>query len=267
MNIINFPAQDGVSKYIVLDLETRDDARLYHRYRTTDPRPAPCRWPFRRVVSASVMAVTVEHGIWQVDEFRSWAAPDDREVVRKLFSWMLERPEHRLATWGGASEDIPVLKTASMEAGTPLPRQLRHLERDRTGWLHNDLALTLKGGAGPFVHQSELAARLELPSKMAGSAGQVPYLFDKGRFEAVAWISECDVLLTALLLAAHLASLGQVISVTAAHYVTMRFVRERREFACYHRELGNYLSAASRQLMETSSAGWKLLEVRWVGAA
>lgn len=250
MKIINFPAQDGVAKYIVLDLETRDDARLYHRYRTSDPRPAPCRWPFRRVVSASVMAVTVDHGIWEVDDFRSWAGPDDGEVVRNLFTWMVERPAHRLVSYAGASEDIPVLKTASMEFGTPLPRQLRHLERDRAGWLHIDLALTLKGGAGPFVHQSELAARLELPAKIAGSAGQVPHLFQERRFEAVAWISECDVLLTSLLLAAHLASLGEVISATAAQYVTMRFIRERRESACYHRELGNYLSRAARQMME-----------------
>jgi hypothetical protein len=196
------------------------------------------------------MEVTVEHGIWQVDEFRSWAGPDDSEVVRKLFGWMVERPGHRLVTYAGASEDVPVLKTASMEFGTPLPRQLRHLERDRAGWLHTDLALALKGGAGPFVHQSELAARLGLPAKMAGSAGQVPHLFGQGRFDAVAWISECDVVLTSLLLAAHLASLGQVISAAAAHYVTMRYVRERRELACYHRELGNYLSKVARQMME-----------------
>jgi len=250
MKIIAFPGQEGVAKYIVLDLETRNDSLLYQRYRTRDPRPAPSRWPFRRVVSASVMAVTVANGIWEVDEFRSWAGPDDSTVVRNLFTWMIERPEHRLVTYAGASEDIPVLKTASMEFGTPLPRQLRHLERDRAGWIHTDLALTLKGGAGPYVHQSELAVRLGLPAKMAGSAGQVPYLCDEGRFEAVSWISECDVLLTSLLLAGHLASLGQIISAIAAQYVTMRFVRERREFACYHRELGNYLSRAERQMLD-----------------
>jgi hypothetical protein len=250
MNIINFPATDVVAKYIILDLETRDDAQLYHRYRTRDPRPAPCRWPFRRVVSASVMAVTVQDGIWEVDAFQSWAGPDDRKVVEELFSWMIERNSHRLCTYGGASEDLGVLKAAAMEFGIRLPKQLRHLERDGGGWLHLDLALTLKAGSGQFVHQSELAARLNLPSKMAGSAGQVPHLATEGRFEAVCWISECDVLLTSMLLARHLASLGQIISATAAEYVTMRFVRERREFACYHRELGNYLSRADRQMLD-----------------
>ncbi|HEX8533836.1 MAG TPA: hypothetical protein VF662_06680 [Allosphingosinicella sp.] len=255
MNILNFPAQDGVQRFIILDLETRNDDRLYHRYRTTDPRPAPCRWPFRRVVSATVMEVAVEHGIWEITHFQSWAGPEDHQIVRQLFNWMIERPAHRLVTYAGASEDIPVLKTAAMEIGLALPRQLRHLERDRAGWLHADLALVLKGGAGPYVHQLELATRLGLPAKMAGSAGQVPHLFDEGRFEAVAWISECDVLLTSLLLAAHLASLGQVISVTAAQYVTMRFVRERRPTASYHRELGNYLAKVARQMMEDQQ-GW-----------
>lgn len=256
MKIINFPAQDSATKYIVLDCETLNDTRLYDRYRTRDPRPAPLRWPFRRVVSASVMAITVEHGIWQVDAFRSFVGGDDRNVVARLFSWMIERPDHRLVTWSGAAEDLNVFKTAAMEFGLTLPRQLRHLERDRLGWLHLDLALSLKAGSGVHVHQSELAARLGLPSKLAGSAGQVPHLVSEGRFEAVGWISEVDVLLTSLLLAGHLASLGQVISVHAAEFVTMRFVREQREVACYHRELGNYLARAERQMLEEEQRRW-----------
>jgi len=250
MKIINFPAPDSATKYIVVDVETLNDTQLYHRYRTRDPRPAPCRWPFRRVVSASVMAITVEHGIWQVDDFRSFVGSDDRDVLSRLFAWMIERPQHRLVTWSGAAEDLNVFKTAAMEHGLTLPRQARHLERDRSGWLHLDLALLLEAGSGTHVHQSELAARLGLPSKMAGSAGQVPHLVCQGHFEAVGWISEVDTLLTGLLLAGHLASVGQVFSVHAAQYVTMRFVRERRETACYHRELGNYLSRAERQMLE-----------------
>jgi hypothetical protein len=61
-----------------------------------------------------------------------------------------------------------------------------------------------------------------------------------------------------MLLAAHLSRLGQVSSLIAAQYVTMLFVRERREFACYHRELGNYLSRAKRQILED--------ERRWLEA-
>lgn len=250
MNIINFPHQAEVSKWIVLDCETLADTRLYDRYRTRDPRAAPCRWPFRRVVSASVMAIIVADGIWELQDFQSWAGPNDREVVKRLFAWMAERPTHRLCTYGGANEDIPVFKMAAMDAGTVLPLQLRHLERDKAGWLHLDLALALKGGAGQFVHQSELAARLGLPSKMAGSAGQVPHLAREGRFEECAWISESDVILCGLLLAGHLASLGQVVSRAAAEFVTMKFVRERREFACYHRELGNYIAKAERQMLD-----------------
>ena len=64
MKIVNFSAPESATKYIVLDCETLNDVRLYERYRTRDPRPAPCRWPFRRVVAASVMEITVVRGIW-----------------------------------------------------------------------------------------------------------------------------------------------------------------------------------------------------------
>ena len=247
MNILNFPTSVATD-YIILDVEYLADLQLYGRYRRADPRPAPCRWPFRRVVSASVMAVTIADGVWEVTDFSSFAGADDRQVVRRLFDWMIERPAHRLATWSGAAEDLPILKTAAMEMGFTLPRQMRQNERDRLGFLHLDLALILKGGSGQFVHMSELATRLGLPCKLAGSAGQVPHRVAENDFESVATISECDTLCTALLLASHLASLGQILSSKAAHYATMRFVRERRERASYHRELGNYLSKVSREM-------------------
>lgn len=248
MNIINFPTTVA-NRYIILDVEYLADLQLYNRYRVSDPRPASCRWPFRRVMSASVMSVAVDNGVWVVDDFQSFTGPDERDLVRKLFQWMIERPEHRICTWSGAAEDLPILKTSAMEHGLCLPRQLRHNERDRLGFFHTDLALVLKAGSGQFVHQTELATRLHLPGKMAGSAGQVPHLVAERNFEAVGWISECDTLLTSLLLASHLASLGQVINIQAAHYVTMRFVRERRERANYHRELGNYISRVGRQMI------------------
>jgi len=248
MNIVPFLSTIA-TRYIILDVEYLADLQLYNRYKISDPRPAACRWPFRRVMSASVMAVSIEEGVWTVDDFQTFAGPDERDLARKLFHWMIERPEHRLATWSGAAEDLPILKTAAMEHGLCLPRQLRHNERDRLGFFHTDLALVLKGGSGTFVHQTELATRLHLPGKMAGSAGQVPHLVAEQNFESVGWISECDTLLTSLLLASHLTSLGQICNIRTAHYVTMRFVRERRERANYHRELGNYISRVGRQMI------------------
>lgn len=248
MNILSFPSTVE-NRYIILDVEYLADLQLYNRYRVSDPRPAACRWPFRRVMSASVMSVSVDAGVWVVDDFQSFTGSNERNLVRNLFRWMLEKPEHRLATWSGAAEDLPILKTAAMEHGLSLPRQLRHNERDRLGFFHLDLALVLKPGSGQFVHMTELATRLHLPGKMAGSAGQVPHLVAERNFEAVGWISECDTLLTSLLLASHLASLGQILSVQAAHFVTMRFVRERRDRANYHRELGNYISRVERRMV------------------
>lgn len=249
MTIIPFPSPDRV-RFAILDLETMDDTHLYHRYRRGDRRAASCRWPFRRIVAASVMTVTVENGIWQVDDFRSFIDGNDAVLARKLFGWFIERPDYRLCTYGGLNEDIPVLKTVAMENGLKLPRQLRHLERDRHGFLHLDLAVVLRAGAGQFAHLTELTTRLGLPSKMAGSAGQVPHMVAAGRQADCAEIAEVDVLSTGLLLAAHLASLGEVCSLQASYYATMRAVRDRRPRASYHRELGNYMDKARRQMME-----------------
>jgi len=249
MNAFNFPTSTDHQRHIILDVEYLGDRQLYHRYRMADSRPAKLRWPFRRVVSASVMAVRIDEGVWQVEDFRSFAGADDRHVVCALFDWILERPTHGLTTYGGANEDLPILKTASMEYGFTLPPQLRQNERNGRDFLHTDLALVLRGGSGKFVHMTELATRLQIPGKMAGSAGQVPYLVAEGNFEAVGWISECDVLTTSLLLAGHLASLGQVKNAPAAHFVTMGFVRARSEKAIYYRVLGNYRDRAKRQMV------------------
>ena len=248
MNILNF-ATAIPTHFIVLDVEYLADLQLYDRYRRADPRPASCRWPFRRVVSASVMSVKIVDGVWEVEDFRSFIGPDERDLVRNLFNWMIERPAHRLVTYSGAAEDLLILKTGAMELGFTLPRQLRHNERDRLGFLHTDLALVLKAGSGQFVHMSELATRLGLPCKIAGSAGQVPYRIARSEYKEIAWISEVDTLTTALLLASHLTTLGQVVNVQAAHYVTMRYVRERADDASYHRELGNYISKVERQML------------------
>lgn len=248
MNILNFTPSVR-THHIILDVEYLADLQLYGRYARSDPRPASLSGPFRRVVSASVMAVRIENGVWEVDDFRSFVGPDERALIRNLFDWIIERPSHGLTTFSGAAEDLPILKTAAMELGFSLPRQLRHNERDRIGFLHTDLALVLKAGSGQFVHMTELATRLGLPSKMAGSAGQVPHHIARNDHEKSAWISECDVLTCSLLLASHLVTLGQVMSIDAAHYVTMRYVRERAEEKSYHRELGNYLSKVGRKML------------------
>lgn len=248
MKVLNF-APAVPDRFVIFDLEYLADRHLYDRYRRIDPDPASCRWPFRRVVSVSAMSVSVNDGVWEVEDFRSFVGPDERQLVQAFFDWVIERPLHRAVTWSGAAEDLNILKTAALEFGLTLPRQLRQNERDRLGFMHLDLALIMKAGSGTHVHQLEFAVRLGLPGKMAGSAGQVPYRVAEGNLKAVAWISQCDVLLTACLLASHLVTLGQVMNVQAAHYVTMRYVRERAGDANYHRELGNYVAKAERQMI------------------
>lgn len=236
-------------RFVIFDLEYLADRQLFDRYARADPKPASCRWPFRRVIALSAMSVSVNGGVWEVDDFRSFINPIERDNIRAFFDWMRERPLHRAVTWSGAAEDLNILKTAALEFGFTLPPQLRQNERDRLGFMHLDLSHIMKAGSGTHVHQLELAVRLGLPGKMAGSAGQVPYRVAEGNLRAVAWISECDVLLTSCLLASHLVTLGQVMSIQAAHYVTMRYVRERATEANYHRELGNYIAKVERQML------------------
>lgn len=255
MKLLNFPTTTR-DKFFVFDVEYLADRRLYERYRRSDPRPAPCRWPFRRVVAATVMAVSIENGAWVVEDFRSFVGADERQLLRAFFGWVIERPDYIAVSWSGAAEDLPILKTSSMEYGLVIPRQLRQNERDRAGFLHDDLCLTLKGGSGSHVHQMELATRLQLPAKMAGSAGQVPYRVAQNDFATPGFISECDVLTTALLLASHLVTIGEVRSLKAAHFVTMSFARAhaRRTGATYDRELGNYVAKAQREMVAEQHA-------------
>ena len=255
MKVLNFPTANP-EKFFVFDVEYFADRKLYERYFRTDPRPAACRWPFRRVVSASVMAIRVTDGVWEVEDFRSFVGADERQLLRAFFDWVIDRPDHVGVSWSGAAEDLPILKTSAMEYGFVLPRQLRQNERDRFGFRHLDLALILKGGSGTHVHQLELATRLQLPAKMAGSAGQVPYRVAENDFAAIGLISQCDVLTTGLLLASHLVTLGQVRSLKAAHFVTMSFVRAhaRETEAGYDRELGNYVSKAHREMFAEQRA-------------
>lgn len=249
MKVLDFSTAAIPNHFVIFDVEYCADRHLYDRYCRIDPDPARCRWPFRRVVSVSAMSVSVNDGLWEVEDFQSFVNPNERENVRAFFDWIIKRPMHRAVTWSGAAEDLPILKTAALEFGFTLPRQLRQNERDRQGFMHLDLALIMKAGSGSHIHMLELAIRLGLPAKLAGSAGQVPHLVAERNFEAVGWISDCDVLTCSLLLASHLTTLGQVMSSKAAHFVTLKYVRDDRERARYHRELGNYLAKVEREMI------------------
>lgn len=236
-------------KYIVFDIEFLTDECLFQRYSREDPRPQTrARWPMRRLVAASVLTLSVVDGIVEVEEFCSFSGPDESVVASKLFCYFADRPRHRAVTWGGLGTDINILRCAAMEHGLKLPRQLRPGERDRAGYLHCDLAVAMKSGAGDYVHLLELATRIGAPCKFGPSAMNIPGAVAKGHYRTIEWTAESDTITAAWVLCAHLASVGEITSADAAHYTILRHVRMLRGKAPYATYLGNVMGRLRRRM-------------------
>lgn len=206
----------GISQFIVLDCEFLYDLPLYERYSRADIHPAKCRWPMRRVVAASVMALEVSGGQLTVTACKSFSGVGDDRLLLQLFGFLAERPAHKLVTWGGLWADVPVLRIGAMEHGLKLPVQLRISDRSRH--VHLDLATAMKAGAGDFVHMSEVAARLNLPCKIAGSASSVPHWVERRNFRACEHVAESDVATASFILACYLEVQGELLSAKAAQW-------------------------------------------------
>lgn len=234
------------SEFIVLDCEFLKDWALYEKYRRADPKPARCRWPMKRVVAASVMALEVQGSQLEVSAFKSFSGADEGRLLMQLFAFLAERPRHKLVTYGGVATDVPVLRAAAMEHGLKLPVQLRFSDRSRQ--IHCDLAIAMKGG--DYAHMSEIATRLRVPCKLAGGAGQVPDLFAQGDFRSIEHISESDIVSTAFILASYLAAQGELLSAKAAQLSIIRYVRPLRAHAHYARILGNVADRLRREISE-----------------
>ena len=254
MHYTAIPAAE--QKFIVLDIEFLTDEALHQSYVRADPMPSTkARWPMRRLIAASVLSLSICDGIVEVEDFRSFSGPDEASVAKKLFGYFAERPQHRCVTWGGLGTDINILRCAAMSHGLKLPRQLRSGERDRTGHLHLDLAVSMKAGAGAYVHMLELAMRIGAPCKFGPSAMAIPKLVARGHYRPIEWTAESDVVTTAWILCSHLAAIGEVTSADAAHYGLLRHVRLRRGQAPYSSYLGNVMDRLRRR-MDDSLNRW-----------
>lgn len=253
---MQFNAVPTTSRFIVFDIEFLTDNALFERYSRADPRPCErARWPMRRLIAATVLSLSIEDGIVSVEDFRSFSGPEEAAVSKDLFSYFEERPTHLAVSWGGLATDSNILRCASMEHGLKLPRQLRPGERDRGGYCHLDLAVSMKAGAGAHVHMLELAMRIGAPCKFGPSAMAIPKLVARGHYRPIEWTSESDVVTTAWILCSHLATVGEVISADAAHYTLLRHVRMRRGQAPYSAYLGNVMDRLRRR-MDASLSRW-----------
>ncbi|GGD91500.1 hypothetical protein GCM10011515_08960 [Tsuneonella deserti] len=236
----------GATHFVVLDCEFLKDLPLYERYRRADPDPARCRWPMKRVVSASVMALEVQGSELTVTAFKSFSGASEDRLLVQLFAFLAERPRHKLCTYGGVATDVPVLRVAAMEHGLKLPLQLRYSDRSRH--VHLDLAIAMKGGEGDYAHMSEVATRLRVPCKLAGHAGSVPQLFSRGNFRAIEALSEVDIISTGFILASYLGVQGEILSAKAAQLGIIRYVRPLRGRARYAELLGNVADRLRREI-------------------
>lgn len=234
------------NRLIVIDCEFYADFALYQRYCRIDPEPARCRWPMKRVAAVSVMELAVPDERLEVTAFKSWSGPDEGRVVDRLFTFLAERPFHRLVTYGGVACDVAVLRLAAMQHHLRLPPQLRF--GDRARHVHLDLAIAMKGGEGSYVHQLELATRLNIPCKLADCAADVPRLVDRGEFRRIEHIAESDVITTAFLLASYLKVQGEISSARAAQRAIIGYVRPLRAHADYTRVLGNIALRLKREM-------------------
>lgn len=245
----NYNSPVSASKFICFDIEFYTDQALFERYVRADPRPASAaRWPMRRLIAATVLSLSIDDGIVSVEDFRSFSGPDEAAVAKALFSYFEERPTHRAVSWGGLATDSNILRCASMEHGLKLPRQLRPAERDRGGYCHLDLAVSMKAGAGSHVHMLELAMRIGAPCKFGPSAMAIPDLVARGHYRPIEWTAESDTITAAWILCAHLASIGEVSSADAAQYTLLRHVRMCRGQAPYSSYLSNVMDRLRRRM-------------------
>lgn len=231
--------------FAVLDIEMlyREDA--YEAYRKIDPNPAEAlRYPFRSTCAAALLTFSVTDGQFEFGHLDSWAGDDEPALLRALFDRLHMLPDHRVCTWGGLSMDCPVLRMGAARHHLRLPRQLIKDARKHGQWLHLDLGK--EHHCGTYVHQTEVAVALNLPAKFADSAASVRHLLEAGKLQRLRNVPVADVVTTALLLQAHLASHGELLSAQAAQILTLREVvrcRPEARFADYLRRVEKRIEA------------------------
>lgn len=233
----------SAQSFAVLDIETLNRLDAFETYQRLDcrPREAP-RYPFRSTCAAALLTFTIKDGIFEFGHLDSWAGDDEPALLGAISNRLHMLPNHRLSTWGGLWMDLPVLRIGAARHNLRLPRQLINNARHNREWLHLDLAKEHQ--AGVHVHMSEVAVALNLPVKFADQASMVPKLLETGKLQRLRAVPVADVVTTALLLQAHLAAHGELVSARAAQIVTLREVRRRLPEARF----ANYLGRVERRL-------------------
>lgn len=226
-SIILNRAQDS-RRFLVFDIEylyDREGQRRADRH-AADPRTGECdqaadrvgsaregdksdvKWPFHRIgcISAMTIAVLPTSGI-AVERFKTWSRPEMTEahVVRSFASFVESSGEAMPVTWGGEFKDIPALLAVAMREGIALPPSISggHWQHARL-----DLSDQLRSKAkaphlNEYAHAQGLPAKLMAPWELGDAA-------ERGKWTAIREHCECDVTVTAMLLARWLLATGVI---------------------------------------------------------
>ena len=213
-------------RFLVFDIEylyDREGQRRADRH-VADPRKGACdhsadrvgsanknekpdvKWPFHRIgcISAMTLAVVPASGL-AVEGFETWSRPEmaEADVVRGFASFIEASGEAMPVTWGGEFKDLPALLAVAMREGFALPASLSggHWQHARL-----DLSDQLRSKAKP-VHLNEYAYAQGLPAKLM-APWELGEAAERGKWTAIREHCECDVTVTAMLLARWLLATG-----------------------------------------------------------
>lgn len=171
-----------------------------------DPLITP-RWVFQSIVAASAMLLTQHpEGNLQIESFETWTAETHNEpaIVTALLNLMADVPQGtRLASWGGAWHDIPMLLRAAQTCGATLPAGWDWLSFGGDGRVaHVDLQRIVTGGSKmKLIHMAEYAAAVGVPAKITERPFAPARLYQEKAWEKLEEVVEGDVITTACLLA------------------------------------------------------------------
>lgn len=162
-------------------------------------------WPFHRIVCISAMTLAVVPSGIAVEGFETFSRPEMTEAgIVQAFASLVDRNHSAVpVTWGGEYKDLPALLAVAMREGFGLPASLA------SGlWQHArlDLADRLRSKGKP-VHLNEYAHSQGLPAKL-----MAPWMLgeaaERGKWSSIREHCECDVTVTAMLLARWLLATG-----------------------------------------------------------
>ncbi len=186
--------------YLVLDIETVPDPRLWHRPELPHGQEAP----FPPIYAHQVIVVGC---MWLDPSYRMmrlgvFAEESDERGIIDSFSKFVDRHRPALVTYNGRTFDLPVLALRSLHHGVPMPwyyreRGLRYRYSEEG---HIDLCDWLADhGAARAGSLDALARLIGLPGKIGVDGSQIEGLHRAGKLTEIQHYCLGDVVQTALL--------------------------------------------------------------------